>query len=94
MMKMAEEANTTITEMEGIILKASINNRMINATNIPGILEDLQNLIQSDMKNRTCQIQRMLADELDTYKERGNKYIDDNIKEIQKLYKVEEDKKN
>ena len=36
-MKMAEEANTMITEMEGTIFKASINNRMINATNILGI---------------------------------------------------------
>jgi len=45
MMKMVEEANTTITKMEGTILKASINNRMTNATNILGMLEDLQNLI-------------------------------------------------
>ena len=46
------------------------------------------------MENRIYQIQRMLADELDTYKGRGNKYVEDNIKEIQKLYKVEEDKRN
>jgi len=36
----------------------------------------------------------MLADELDTYKGRGNKYVENNIKEIQELYKVEEDKRN
>jgi len=35
----------------------------------------------------------MLADELDEYKERENKYINDNIKEIQGLYKDEEIKK-
>ena len=29
----------------------------------------------------------MLADELDTYEGRENKYMDDNIQEIQKLYK-------
>ena len=29
----------------------------------------------------------MLADELDTYKRRGNKYMDNNIQEIQELYK-------
>ena len=40
-MKMVEEANITITEMEGTILKASINNRMMNTTNILGILENL-----------------------------------------------------
>jgi len=40
-MKMAEEANTTIIEMEEIILKASINNKMMNTTKILGILEDL-----------------------------------------------------
>ena len=44
-MKMAEEVNTMITEMEETILKASINNRMMNVTNILGISEDLQNLI-------------------------------------------------
>ena len=32
--KLAEEANTTIIEAEGIILKASINNRTMNTTNI------------------------------------------------------------
>ena len=79
---MAEEMNTMITEMEGTIIKASINNRMTNATKILRILEDLWNLIQSDMENRIYQIQRMLADELDTYKGRGNKYVEDNIKEI------------
>ena len=36
----------------------------------------------------------MLADELDTYKEKGNKYVENNIKEIQELYKTEEDKRN
>ena len=39
--KLAEEANTTVTEVEGIILAASTNNRIINATNITQILEDL-----------------------------------------------------
>jgi len=34
----------------------------------------------------------MLADELDCYKRRGNKYVDDNIREIQELY-IEEGKK-
>ena len=28
----------------------------------------------------------MLADELDQYKEKGNSYVNDNIKEIQELY--------
>ena len=40
-MKIAREANMTITEMESNILKASINNWTINTTNITGILEDL-----------------------------------------------------
>jgi len=39
--KMAEEANTMITEVEGPILAASINNRTINVTNITQISEDL-----------------------------------------------------
>jgi len=41
MMKIAQEANTTITEMEGTILKASINNQTMNATNILKVSEDL-----------------------------------------------------
>jgi len=32
----------------------------------------------------------MLANKLDRYKEKGNKYVDDNIWEIQELYKEEE----
>ena len=41
MIKIAEEANITITEVEETILKASINNWITNAMNILGILEDL-----------------------------------------------------
>jgi len=47
--KMAEEANTMITEVEGPVLAAGINNRMINATNIAQISEDLQYLVQSNI---------------------------------------------
>jgi len=46
MMKIVEETNTTITEIEGMILKASINNQTTNVMNILGISEDLQYLIQ------------------------------------------------
>ena len=48
--KIAKEANTMITEIEGYILMASINNRMMNATNISEILEDLRYLVQSDIE--------------------------------------------
>ena len=48
--------------------------------------EDLWYLIQSDINDRAFQIQRMLADELDRYKGKGNKYVDENIQEIQDLY--------
>ena len=34
MKKIAEETNTTMTEMEGTILMASINNQTLNTTNI------------------------------------------------------------
>ena len=93
MMKIAAKTNTTITEMEDIILKASTNNWVINTTNITRVSEDLRYLIQSDIENRVFQIQWMLADELDTYKERGNIYVNDNIQEIQDLFKEEESKK-
>jgi len=65
MKKIAEDTSTTVVEMEGTILTASINNWTMNATNITQIAEDLRYLIQSDMDNRALQIQRMLADELD-----------------------------
>jgi len=65
MKKLAEETSMTVTEIEGTILTASINNRTTNATNITQIAEDLRYLIQSDMDNRAFQIQRILADELD-----------------------------
>jgi len=86
MKKIAEETSTTITEMEGTILMASVNNRTMNATNITQIAEDLRYLVQSDMDEQALQIQKMLADKLDHYKERGNDYVDANIKEIQELY--------
>jgi len=47
--RMAEEANTTIMEIEGLVLMTSINNRTTNAMNIAQILEDLRYLVQSDM---------------------------------------------
>ena len=86
-MKIAAEANTMITEMKDVILKASINNWVINITNIAEVSEDLRYLVQSDMENWIFQIQQMLVDELDAYKEKGNKYINNNIWEIQDLYK-------
>ena len=45
------------------------------------------------MENWVFQIQQMLADKLDAYKERGNVYVDNNIWEIQDLFKEEEIRK-
>ena len=92
MKKLAEEASTIVAKMEGTILMASINNHTTNAMNINQMAEDLRYLIQSDMDDRAFQIQRMLADELDRYKGRDNKYVEENIREIQKLYIKEGDK--
>ena len=52
MKKIAEETNTTIIEMKGTILMASINNRVINTTNITQISEDFRYMVQSDMDER------------------------------------------
>ena len=81
-MKIVEEVNMIITEMEGTILKVSINNWVINAKNILGILEDLWYLVQSNIEDQVYQVQYMLADKLDNYKGQGNQYVDDNIQEI------------
>jgi len=51
MMKIAEETNMTVMEIERTILKANINNRTTNAINILGISEDLQYLIQSNIED-------------------------------------------
>jgi len=80
--KIAEETNMMIMEIEGVILTASINNRVINTMNITQISEDLQYMVQSNMDERAFQIQRMLADELDQYKGKDNKYMKENIQEI------------
>ena len=90
--RLAEETNTILTEIKGMVLITSINNWIINTTNITQILEDLQYLVQSDMDEQAFQVQRMLANELDHYKEKSNSYVDSNIKKIQELY-IEEEKK-
>ena len=92
--KIAEEMSTTVTEMEGTILTASINNQTINAMNITQMVEDLWYLIQSDMDDQAFQVQRMLADELDQYKGKGNSYVEENIREIQELYMDKEEKRD
>ena len=51
MKKLAGKANTIIMEMEGSILVASINNQIMNITNIAGISEDLWYLVQSDIRD-------------------------------------------
>ena len=93
MKKLVEEAGTTMVEMEGVILTASINNRTMNATDITQMAEDLRYLIQSNMDDRVFQIQRRLADKLDLYKGQGNSYVETNIHEIQELYIDEETKR-
>ena len=85
-MKLAEEANIQITEIEPIILQASNNYWMQTAKDIFSISEDLWNIIQSDMENQVYHIQKMLADKLDNCKRKGNNYVEDNIKEIQDVY--------
>jgi len=90
--RMAEEANTMIIEIEESILMVSTNNRVTNATNIVQISEDLRYLVQSDTDEQAFQVQRILTNKLDHYKEKGNKYVDDNIQEIQELY-IEKEKK-
>ena len=44
------------------------------------------------MENQVYHIQTLLADELDRYKEKGNIYAEEHIKEIQDVYKQEDQK--
>ena len=57
MKKIAEEAGTTVAEIEGTVLTASTNNRLNNTTDITQMAEDLRYLIQSDMDDRAFQVQ-------------------------------------
>ena len=91
--RLAEETNTILTEIEGTVLTTSINNRIMNTTNITQISENLRYLVQSDMDKQAFQVQKMLANELDHYKEKGNFYVNSNIKKIQELYMEKEKKK-
>jgi len=54
--KLAEKANTQITEIESTILHASNNYWTQIAGDIFSIFEDLQNIIQSDMENQVYHI--------------------------------------
>ena len=76
MMKIAEEANITITEVKRMILKASINNQTINAIKILGILEDLWYLIQSNMEDHCYELKSWKLDK------RTNSCIRVNIREL------------
>ena len=61
--------------------------------NITQISEDLQYVVQSDMDKQALRIQRILANELDQYKGKGNRYVEENIQEIQELYTDKEKEK-
>ena len=87
--KLVEEANTMITEIEETILKASNNYWILNTANIFSISGDLWSLVQSDIENQAYKVQRLLANKLDEYKGKENNYMNNNIKEIQELYKKE-----
>jgi len=50
--RLAEETNTILTEIEGTVLTTSINNQVMNTTNITQISEDLRYLVQSDINKQ------------------------------------------
>ena len=82
-----------ITEIETTVLQASPNFRTQIVGNIFSISEDLQNIIQSDMKNQVYHIQTLLVDELDNCKGKENEYTKAHIQEIQEVYKQDKFKK-
>ena len=88
--KLAEKANAQIAEIKSTILQASDNYQMQMASDIFSISKDLQNIVQSNMENQVYHIQKLLADELDNCKGKGNDYTERHIKEIQDTYKQED----
>jgi len=87
---LADVANTQLAEIETTILQASDVYRTQIASDIFSISEDLQDIIQGNMKNQVYHIQSLLANELDRYKGKGNSYTDNYIKEIQDVYKIKQ----
>ena len=87
---LADVANTQLAEIKTTILQASDIYRTQIASDIFSISEDLQDIIQGNMKNQVYYIQSLLANELDRYKGKGNSYTDNYIKEIQDVYKIKQ----
>jgi len=85
-----EVANTQLKEIETMILQASDAYKTQTASDIFNISEDLQDIIQGNMENQVYHIQSLLADELDKYKDKGNSYANNHIKEIQDTYKIKQ----
>ena len=82
--KLVEEANIQIAEIESKILQASNNYQIQTVRDIFSISKGLQNIIQSNMENQAYHIQKLLADKLDNYKEKES---NEHIKKIQDTYK-------
>jgi len=75
-MKLVEEANIQIAEIESKILQASNNYQIQTVGDIFSVSRGLQNIIQSNMENQAYHIQKLLADKLDNYKEKeSNEHI-------------------
>jgi len=81
-MKLAEEANIQIVEIKSTILQVSNNYRIYTTRDIFSITEDLWNIVQSNIEDQAYHIQKLLANELDSCKEKGNNYAKEYIKEI------------
>ena len=65
---LADVANTQLAEIKTTILQASDIYRTQIASDIFSISEDLQDIIQGNMKNQVYHIQSLLANKLDRYK--------------------------
>ena len=85
--KLVKVANTQLAEIEITILQASNSYKTQNTGDIFSISQDLQNIIQENIKNQAYHIQTLLADELNRCKGKENTYIKEHIKEIQDIYK-------
>ena len=81
-----------MAEIETIILQVSDSYKTQNTGDIFSISQNLQNIIQGDMENQVYHIQTLLANKLDRCKGKGNAYAEEHIKEIQNIYKQENQK--
>lgn len=84
--KLTNAANIELTDIETMLLQSSDTHKKQIGGNLYSISQDLWNILHKDMEKQAHYIQTLLADKLDQYKEKGDKWVEKHIKMIQEAY--------